>query len=275
MNTDKVICSAGKGVLSKTECLDCSLGGNNPCGYDYVLLKSIFASDQSADRRNEIHVTDLTGCIARAFYDKVHPTPEHVHEKLTKWLGTSLHAIVEGKDEKVISEMKLEWGNLVGKADAYYNDGRLIDIKTTRWLVKSKLPYGSHALQVNIYAYLLRKMGKPVTCLQIQYIDASGPTKCRKCKLPVRWLEGTLACPSCGQYIAGAHLGALLLEIPLMTDEEVEDQILERKSALEAAISTQLAPPKEPGYLCAYCAHMDICKPQALEGEEANEQVRY
>jgi hypothetical protein len=122
-------------------------------------------------------------------------------------------------------------------------------------------------LQVNIYAYLLRKMGREVAKLQIQYIDASGPTKCRACRLVVRKYEGEYRCPSCGKVIKNAHLGALLVDVPIMRDEEVLEHIQERKENLENAMAMGIAPEKEPGYLCGYCAHLEECGPSMMEGD--------
>jgi hypothetical protein len=54
--------------------------------------------------------------------------------------------------------------------------------------------------------------------------------------------------------ISNAHLGAVLIDIPLMTDEEVRNQIDHRKEALLASIASGLAPEPEPGFLCPYCS---------------------
>ncbi len=141
----------------------------------------------------------------------------------------------------------------------------------TRWMYVNKLPYGSHATQVNIYAWMLRKMGRKVKQLQIQNVDASGPTKCRKCRIPVRAVIDDnggmeLKCPKCGNFVTSAHLGAYLVDIPIWTDEEVESLILERKENLEAALAMNLPPTMEPGFLYAYCSHRDLeCFPDVTE----------
>jgi CRISPR/Cas system-associated exonuclease Cas4 (RecB family) len=261
-----IICSAGKGTMETGECLACSLkhqGG--PCGYDYSLLLAMFKHDESTQRATEVHVTDVVGCLRRAWYSKMNPSAEYVHEGLAKWIGISAHSSIEvTADPFFVSELPLNFGGMVGKADIYYKDGRVVDTKSTRWLYVDKVPYGSHALQVNIYGYMLRKMGKPVSKLQIQYIDASGPTKCRKCKVPVRWFEGELRCPVCMKEFPNGHMGALLVEVPVMTDGEVEYYITERKEELEASMLTGLPPEPEPSYLCDYCSSRDICLPKEV-----------
>jgi hypothetical protein len=251
----EVSCSAGRGVLAAEDCLQCALDGYNECGYEYGLLRALFAGSD----RTGIHVSDLLGCLKSAYLTKVDPQPEYVHEKLMKTLGTLVHSIVEQSDEYADAEVCLSALGIVGRADRFYKDGRLIDYKTTRWLYPSKLPYSSHGTQANIYAHLLRKMGREVKSISIQYIDMSGPTKCRSCSLPVRMVNGVLACPKCGNEPKNAHLGALLVDIPLMDEEEVEGLIVGRREELQAALDTGLTPMGEPSFLCAYCMHREGC----------------
>jgi hypothetical protein len=260
----KITCSAGKGEMTHPACLNCALSEGAPaCGFDYMILRSMFDDISSEQRRTEIHVTDLTGCLRKAALDKISPAPEYVHEKMSRWMGSHMHGVLEGSNEFVDSELPVAWDGIVGCADVVYKNGRLLDFKTSRWLYPAKLPYGSHSLQVNIYAWMLRKMGRQIDRLQIQYIDMSGPTKCRKCRVPVRMVEGELKCPQCSGFVSGAHLGAVLVDVFVMTDAEVEAQILERKEILRASLETQFAPEAEPGYLCAYCPHLQVnCFPE-------------
>ena len=73
----EVRCTTGKGVMSTGECMACSL--NDPaCGYDYTVIKSILADTEKASRQDEIHVTDLTGCLRHAWYGKCSPAPERL-----------------------------------------------------------------------------------------------------------------------------------------------------------------------------------------------------
>jgi CRISPR/Cas system-associated exonuclease Cas4 (RecB family) len=265
-----VMRSAGRGLVYYGECLACALqSGRPPCGYDYALLKAMFGSSEKSERANSIHVTDLTGCPRRAYYDKRDPSPEYVHEMLVRWMGSGFHAMVEPAEHDPCfqSELPLEHNGIVGRTDLFYQkDGRVVDLKFTRWMYIDKLPYGSHVLQVNVYAWMLRRQrGVEVNRLQIQYIDASGPTKCRKCRVPVRMVDGELKCPKCLSAIKGAHLGAYLIDVPVYTDEEVEKQILERKTNLEAALAMGFPPEPEPGFLCSYCAHAEKCQGVLVE----------
>ena len=254
--------------MDTSACLMCarSQSEQHTCGFDYPLLKSLFNNQEQENRKNEIHVTDLTGCLLKAYFDKTNPPSEYVHEKLTRWMGNAVHTYAETNDEYVESELPLAHMGIVGKADIVYKNGRVSDNKTTRWMYINKLPYSSHALQVNIYAWMLRGMGREVNQLQIQYIDMSGPTKCRACRVPVRKINGEVKCPKCLKTPGGAHLGAYLVNVDLMTDSEVEDRIIERKERLDASIKMGLAPAAEPGFLCDYCsASGNLCTPEVVE----------
>lgn len=254
-----ITCSAGKGEMPAEACLSCGLTGSSPCGYDYMTLKGLFDFDPSA-RRSEIHVTDLVGCLRRAWYGKEFPAPEMPHALLYRQLGTIVHRGLRSEDEFGEWEVPLRMGGLVGTADILYSDGRLLDIKTSRWVDRARLPYGSHALQVNMYRLMLERSGRKVSRMQIQYIDLSGPHKCRACRATVQYVEGEYRCPSCLKVFSNAHLGAVLFDVERMDDDELERQINERIQALQKAMETYTPPEPEPSFLCGYCAWANICE---------------
>jgi CRISPR/Cas system-associated exonuclease Cas4 (RecB family) len=138
-------------------------------------------------------------------------------------------------------------------------------LKTTRFLYPSKMPYGSHALQVNIYAYLLGKMGRPVNRLQIQYLDMSGPTKCRKCRVPVIMVDGEFKCPNCQKFFADGHLGACLIDVRMMGYDEIKENLEARRNELQTAMTAGMPPAREPGFLCSYCGAFNTCGPEVNE----------
>lgn len=254
-----VKCSAGKGVLSATDCMACSLAaGHPPCGFDYGVLKAMYNEPE----RTGIHVTDLTGCLLASYNTKTEPIPVFVHSLLAMHLGTFYHSLAESTDEFAVSELPVAWDGLVGTVDRYYHDGRLVDYKTSKYLYLDKLPYGSHTSQVNIYAYILRKMGKEVNSASIQYICVGGPTKCRKHKNRkpiVEWIDGELKCPLCGFRPANAHQGAYMVDIPLFSDDEVEHYLMSRADTLRKALDEKVPPQADPGWLCAYCPFEQTC----------------
>ena len=253
--------------IAKQKCYDCARTGTNDCGYDLGLLAAIF---KDRDRTEGIHVTDLIGCLRRAYWYKTNPLPEYPYRRLTMTIGTLTHAVLEQAPSEVdiITEMPLGWEGIFGTCDAYYNNGRVVDYKTTRWLKILNLPYGEHALQVNVYGFLLKKMGYDVTSLAIQYIDMSGPTKCRKCRVPViPQLESlasgsftSLVCPHCGGAPRDAHLGAVTMEIPIEDEDELEGILIERRDILQSALDNQTVPEAEISFLCkGYCSYVYDC----------------
>lgn len=255
----KIRCSVGKPIETREDCLNCALAGNNTCGYDYAVLRWLLNDHEQEKRKTEIHVTDITGCLRKAWYDKIDPTPEAPHESLARSLGTVIHSALEGNDEYLQSELPIERDGLMGTADIVYNNGRIVDFKTTRWLNPSKMPYGSHEMQVNIYAWMLRGMGKQTDSLAIQYVDVSGPTKCYKCRIPVEEVMGVIVCPQCLHEPKNAHLGALVVDVPLWDDAVIASEVLPRIDTLKEAVEYETAPEREEGFLCSYCAHRTKC----------------
>jgi CRISPR/Cas system-associated exonuclease Cas4 (RecB family) len=250
-------CMSLKGEFPASECLACAARGDNTCGYDYALLRFIF---RDQDPRPSVHVTDITGCLLKAYWQKTRPSVQFPHERIMLALGSITHGLLESSDAVIETEKSLEAFDIVGTTDIYYPERkRVVDTKTTRWLSPSKLPYGSHVLQVNIYAQMLKKMGHEVTSAAIQYIDLSGPTKCRSCKLPVVPVPDGLQCPSCGNQPKDAHLGAVLFEVELGNEADVVTMIEKRSAELKLALEMNQRPSEEPGFLCNYCAYADDC----------------
>ncbi len=117
--TNTILCSAGKGEMSVNACLHCSLSsGHPPCGYEYGLLSTLFAVE-FGDSRDGIHVTDLTGCLKKAYFKKTENAPEYVHEMMARFLGTLFHGNLEDAGEAE-NELKLEAMGIVGRADRVY-----------------------------------------------------------------------------------------------------------------------------------------------------------
>ena len=241
-----ILCSGTQYLepVDEKTCLQCALEDRNDCGYGYNLLKSMFSLFEDDKRRNEIHVTDITSCLRKAYFSKTEPVINFVHDMLYLFIGIAVHNQIELNDEHVQSEVSFEKNGIHGRADAVFED-KLVDFKTSRWIKPGNLPYGEHEKQTQIYNTYFKK-----DRIQIQYIDLSGPTKCRKCKTSVRNVGGVLECPSCGNAPANAHLGAVLYEIPVV---DQGDFIEDRVSDLQLALSNGVWPEAEPGWLCSYC----------------------
>lgn len=257
MDSPTLLCSGGKGEITKEACLACARSFQQTCGYDHSLIQ-IMLSDHE---RTGIHVTDITGCLRKAWYEKTQTQPEYLHSRSYILIGNAMHGHIEQNGSSGEMERKVEALGLEGTMDLY-RDGVIVDWKTTRWLTPSKLPYGSHAQQVNIYAEMMRSLGHEVKRLFVQYVDMSGPTKCKTCKAPFAPDKtGYLSCSRCGREYSGAHLGAELIEIEMYPREEVQQFISERRDRLTTSLESGEAPEKEPSFLCDYCSFKQICNP--------------
>jgi len=175
----------------------------------------------------KINVTDLTfPCLRYSYYAKKYHTERRgrLPELLAMWIGVKLH------ETKILrhSELELEYNGVYGRVDEY-EDEVILEIKTTR-NIPSK-PYPHHIKQVSYYRVLLEKNGYPVRFAVILYINVS-----------------TLEAKS---YI-------VLFEQSL---EEVEREMLERKTKLEKALSENKVPPPEPDepWACDYCSFAYLC----------------
>jgi CRISPR/Cas system-associated exonuclease Cas4 (RecB family) len=257
LNSATLLCSGGKGEVTKETCLACARSLTQTCGYDYSLVQIMLADHE----RTGIHVTDITGCLRKAWYEKTQTAPEYLHMRAYLLIGNAMHGHLERNGDGGEAEKKIEAMGLEGTMDIY-RDGVIVDTKTTRWLKLEKLPYGSHAMQVNIYAEMMRALGHEVKRLFLSYIDMSGPTKCKVCKaMFVPDETGYLSCPRCGREYSGAHMGAELIEIEQYPREEVQQFINERRDRLTHSLETMEAPEREAGFLCDYCSFKEICQP--------------
>ena len=54
-------------------------------------------------------------------------------------------------------------------------------------------------------------------------------------------------------------MGAILVETPLMNEEDLIKVITNKRNEIRKALDNKRTPKAEPGYLCAYCNHKDIC----------------
>lgn len=169
-------------------------------------------------------------------------------------MGKRLNRIDEIKSLGEMQTIGLE----IERTHQYYTSG-ILTHNTTRWLMPAKLPYGDHELQVNIYRWLLENNGYPVNRMFLHYIDLSGPSKCRTCKLPLTKEPEGFACPKCGRIDHNAHHGTAMVNVPFMLMDEVEEFVLSRKEALLESLETGAAPEATPGFLCNYCQFYKVC----------------
>lgn len=248
----KILCSGERfeGPIDKQVCETCALNLQTPpCGYSYPLVKAVL--DSQEDRKHDIHVTDVIGCLLKAYYSKVSPQPRYLADMLVLFVGTAVHKAIQESAPYEDSEIPVRKGGIVGKVD-YVRGERITDFKTTRWLDPTKdLPYGNQTAQINLYRDMLEADGE----MWVQYVDLSGPTTCRKCKVTMKLIDGDIRCPKCGYVNVKGHLGAMQVRVPRI---EVEDYY-ERARILSEAIDKVEPPDAEPSWLCNYCPAFNIC----------------
>ena len=254
----KTICAAGKDTVTHDECRACARSGKQTCSFDYTVICSML-SDKI---RYGVHVTDLVGCLRRTVYDKTYDEAEPIQSCLYRWYGTAMHQYLEQDLAGIEFEKEVKALGLEGSIDVFYlEEGRIIDYKTTRWINMGRLPYGSHVTQVNIYAAMLREMGHTVNSAAIQMLDLTGPSKCRKCKVPFAPdANGILVCPICHVSYMNSHTGAALVEVPLQPHEDVVRFIEKRRPVIVEALQTGISPEPNTSYLCDYCKHQPRCQ---------------
>ena len=252
---------ANKGVITKDECLTCALnnGGNTPCGFDYTLLKYIYSKERYEEQK--IHVSDILGCPRQAYFSKKVKLPMEAYRHLIVTFGTLQHQMLEEMEDKYYeAEKVLEGSGIIGTADVVYEDGRIVDYKTTRNMNQRYLPQKKHKMQVNIYAHLLRLAGKEVNSATIQYIDFMGPSKCPVHKAFVVPGNRYPKCPICGEEKKEFHLGAIMKEVKLLPEEEVTELVEERTDYLQKCLDDDTIPEAEADFLCRYCPFVSFCE---------------
>jgi len=246
-----VQCEQTGGVITGDRCIACARDGS--C-FPPAYLRLLFASQLK--ERTGIHVTDLTGCLRRAFYTKTEAAPPiRPGSMLNVVLGSLVHRALEGHGGETERQVSMEQDGIrvVGSVDAV--EGGIVEYKTTRWLKPSRLPYGNHETQVTYYAVLLREMGEPVDHATLFYLDMSGPSRCPRCRLEV------VDC-TCGYTHKETHRGVAPYVIEF-TDEGLDQakaQLLARGKTLKQALQSGSPPDAEKSFLCRYCSHRETCR---------------
>lgn len=258
------VCERTKQVTTLQACLKCATEGPGchiPRGFILSLINE--------NGREGIHVTDITGCLRKGFYKRTEePRATLLSAYAVRLYGTVIHDAFAKHDEEANTKLVLDFGDvqIVGTADAVY-DGTIEDIKTTRWLQPYMLPYGNHLKQILYYAVMLWKSGKPVHKGIIRYVDLSGPSKCRKCKVQHSLCQCGAAIPK------GAHNGFWAYTV-FWTERDFEIAYQEMNTVvhqLQTAIQMNLAPDGTPSWECRYCDFSGQCKYAQLGAVDENQ----
>jgi CRISPR/Cas system-associated exonuclease Cas4 (RecB family) len=193
------------------------------------------------------HVSTLTNCLAKAYFERTASTEEPLSSAWAKLRGTMLHYIVRslGWSELAV-KMKFELNGdditITGHVDAYEPESATVyDLKTTRFVKwqskKGFIPRENHIAQVQCYATLLELYGIAVNRLVLVYADD-------KELVPK--------------------------EVPLGNRKQ---WMIERASILHRSLKGNSSPKAEAGSSCKYCPFVSNC-PRTLEAVALEEAVR-
>jgi hypothetical protein len=208
--------------------------------FPYPLLAAIRASNKD---RYPISASKLGHCPRQSYYQATVDYYVVPGGQLAPMMGTWAHTLVEeNTPPNTMAELELSWTTpegvrVTGTADLVdVPNSTLSDWKTTRWMVPAKLPYGTHASQVNVYRWLLWKdKGIKVDRLQICYVDVSGPDKKK-----------------------GTHNGYYAVDIDVWDDSVIDPYIRENALLLHQLIyEGNCTLPKRVGgdkkWMCRFC----------------------
>lgn len=203
----------------------------NKLGLPQPIVKAV-SNDGYNSGDCDISVTSLLKppqmlALERQFEDELE---EDVSDRIWSLLGQVVHGILERAEETAIAEQRLvievEGWKVSGQMDRFLlKEGILQDYKfTSVYKIRDGVPE-EYAKQLNIYAHILRKHGKTVNKLQIVAIlrDWSKNQYNR---------EGD---PYPAQQV-------VLLDVPIIPDEEVAEYVKERVLLHKTAAS--LSPPE-------------------------------
>jgi len=265
-----VKCPHHKRPIKFKECLECALANDTPCGFPYGLLKA--GSVLLAKARPKVHVTDLVGCLRRAYFGKVADYYEPPSQWIAAILGIFIHSKLEefappdSKTELSLSAVTPSGVEVVGTIDLLTKDGEIRDSKSKRYLTPAREPNSANSRQINIYRWLLIENGYEAKTGVLEYLALRGATRCQKCKCELeqrddkKWL-----CHKCKKEWDEdkAHRGTLRAPVEIYPLLAVEQWVDERAVILDNALKLGTIAPKigkDGEWICDYCSFRKECQ---------------
>ena len=125
-----------------------------------LFLKVCKEYGEDENRRNELHLTDLTAdCYRKVWYEKRDPWPDDPEGILRMWEGRAMHECSKMLEHH---ELELELDGIKTRIDEY-GDGIIIEKKFVNFVPKDKNElkryYDHYILQVNFEALFLVENG--------------------------------------------------------------------------------------------------------------------
>lgn len=233
--------------ISFEDCFECAKsfrGLKRGCHYSAEVIRQIIDSINEDYHKNLdcYSVTALTGCLRNSYLSRHYDYAVSPSRLFWSFRGKMMHSLVENAEQvygmqnnEQYVECEYKGIKLVGKVDLYLPEQKILkDYKTTRRTPKENGDngiidaYENHTQQVNIYAYILRKMGYEVEQIMVEYWDMSKPR---------------------------------IALVPIWTDEECEAFLDETLLVLDKAEKTKTPPSIQRCWQCeGYCDVKEICE---------------
>jgi hypothetical protein len=239
------VCEDDGRQVSFDECLACA-AKEHPCSFPYAMIA--WLAKDAQEPHDSISVTALTGCVRQAYLRRNRPYYEPPSKRTALVFGTLIHGelakhVHAGAVSEAVLRITTPDGVVVtGRTDLAINGDRrvLADFKTTRKITLSRLPYGDHEAQLNLYRYMLAhnecEPQMETDRLIVFYIDLTGAGR--------------------------DHNGIVPCELPVWPEDRADSFLRTRARALHAALNGGSLPPKierERSWLCQYCSVNAVC----------------
>jgi CRISPR/Cas system-associated exonuclease Cas4 (RecB family) len=222
-----VCCQGGKEVFEA--CLERAARGE--CKYPYPILAGM-VNNIRADMG--ITVTQLLNCKRKVVLDQrrdIYVSPDQLWYAFR---GQMFHNIAQSAalDDWVVEQRfyrDIAGVIISGQVDIIYPGRKLLqDYKTTKWIKDELVPYAEHALQANIYAWLVEPQYE-IESMEIVYMDMNR---------------------------------VLVVPVELMPRRAVVAKVAGRVSSLKRALEGRKLPPKVDAdglWQCHFCSHDTFC----------------
>ena len=193
--------------------------------------------DRFTPRLGTYHVTTLTSCLAKVYFERTRSSEDSVESAWAKLRGSLIHYVTRslGWSElrtKMTFDLDNELITIVGYVDAFDPETATIyDLKTTRFVnwqnEKGFIPRENHTAQVQCYYTMLDAYGIPVSRLVLIYVDDKN---------------------------------IVAKEVPLGNRKQ---WMIQRASSLHKALVSSELPEPEVGSGCKYCQFLKSCPKQS------------
>lgn len=223
--------------IPEEECLKCARVGDPPCAFTYGILKLLYQEFQPNPKA--FRVTELTQCLRQTILKrKIKEFTVKPEDLYRMGRGTAIHGAIAARQEKALEllseykmEIKRQTMNLTGTLDEFdIRNGILRDYKDVAELPRINKPFKHHALQINIYKYMLEKTTEyKVKTMQIVYMDTYATRK-----------------------------------INVSPIANIEQEVEDRLNILEKGLEKPSEVPPSIGWICSYCPKEIFCRCRAI-----------